>query len=320
MARIRTIKPEFFRNEKLQDLHNAHPELQIMMLYIGLWTLCDNQGVFEWKPRSIKLDILPFVDYDIAESLELLMHNGFIIKFQHEEKLYGYVPNFLKHQRLPSKEVKEGKRYPEPLQHRFVSGSEPVRTQFATGSQQGLQEGKGREEKEKEKERTTDYAQAREIAADEFEILSPEEDDFPNPIDKNKIPEGIQGTPGGAAPRPWDELSVAQCLDQLRGDWQFIESIQRMYSIDPSIIPEWMDVYELWKTARDGPTARVSDVRRHFINWLRGRDLTKPAKVFKDEPTINGKKNGSGAQHSGFDLLIQDLDDIIQDSLRDNPM
>lgn len=68
MCRIRNIKPAFFRYEGLKDLEreNAgkHPT---MLVFEGLWTKSGRRGVFEWKPRMLKLDILPFLDFDMEK-------------------------------------------------------------------------------------------------------------------------------------------------------------------------------------------------------------------------------------------------------------
>jgi hypothetical protein len=60
MARIRTVKPDFFRHEALQDLELANPGMYPMMVFQALWGHCDSKGRFEWKPRMLKLDILRF--------------------------------------------------------------------------------------------------------------------------------------------------------------------------------------------------------------------------------------------------------------------
>ena len=44
MARIRTIKPEFFRHESLQDLEIANPGMYPMMVFEALWGHCDSKG------------------------------------------------------------------------------------------------------------------------------------------------------------------------------------------------------------------------------------------------------------------------------------
>ncbi|NJL71589.1 MAG: hypothetical protein HC888_08215 [Candidatus Competibacteraceae bacterium] len=68
MARIRSIKPEFFENEELQDAEAANPGQYVMLVAAGLPSMCDKNGVFEWKPRTLKLHILPFLGFDIAKN------------------------------------------------------------------------------------------------------------------------------------------------------------------------------------------------------------------------------------------------------------
>jgi hypothetical protein len=66
------VRPEFFRHEGLQDLERNNPGKYPMFVFEGLWTKCDRQGAFEWKPRSLKLDIFPFLEFDMADSLSIL--------------------------------------------------------------------------------------------------------------------------------------------------------------------------------------------------------------------------------------------------------
>lgn len=136
MARIRTIKPEFFRHEGLQDLERDNPGACVMLVFAGLWGHCDKGGVFEWKPRTLKLDILPFLDFDMAETLALLTQAGLITRYAADGKEYGLVPTFAEHQRIGGKEAQEPEKHPR-------SNGE------ASGKHQGLQEGKGREKERK---------------------------------------------------------------------------------------------------------------------------------------------------------------------------
>src|SRR6267142_2847867 len=98
MARIRTIKPVFSRHEKLQELESEWPGLRPMLTFCCLWTQCDREGRFEWRPRQLKLDVLPFVDYDLGATMELLAEHDFIRKYEVEGKWYGYVPTWCEHQ------------------------------------------------------------------------------------------------------------------------------------------------------------------------------------------------------------------------------
>lgn len=116
MARIRTIKPEFFRHEAIQDLEAANIGDCCMLVFEGLWTQCDNQGIFPYKPRQLKLDILPFLNFDMKKTLELLENAGFLYKYSINEKQYGIIPSLPEHQRFNGKEAgEEGRKYPPPL-------------------------------------------------------------------------------------------------------------------------------------------------------------------------------------------------------------
>ena len=146
MARIRTIKPEFFRHEGLQDIEAANPGRHVMLVFAGLWGHCDKHGRFEWKPRTLKLDILPFLNFDMAGTLEILRAGGFVRKYRGEDgRDYGEIDSFEKHQRISGKEAQESGKFPEPVEYDDVNNGE------ATGKHPESQERKGRE-KEKEQE------------------------------------------------------------------------------------------------------------------------------------------------------------------------
>jgi hypothetical protein len=111
MARIRTVKPEFFRHENLQALGPLS-----MLIFEGLWTQCDKAGRFPWKPRMLKLDILPFIDFDMETELKKLAESFFIVKYESQGEFFGVVPTFLEHQRISGKELQEPARFPDPPQ------------------------------------------------------------------------------------------------------------------------------------------------------------------------------------------------------------
>lgn len=137
MARIRTIKPGFFRHEALQDLEIANPGKYPMMVFEGLWGHCDSKGRFEWRPRQLKLDILPFLPFDMADTLEILERAGRVKRYTVDGKEYGEIPNFEKHQRITGKEMTEGEKYPAPI------GETTGKQRGNIGEQQESQEGKG---------------------------------------------------------------------------------------------------------------------------------------------------------------------------------
>lgn len=97
MARIRTIKPEFFQHEELFEAE-AETGLPLRIAFVGLWTVADKAGRFEWRPRQLKLNVLPYDDVDFAAVLSALEAHGFIQRYAVEAKIYGCIPSWEKHQ------------------------------------------------------------------------------------------------------------------------------------------------------------------------------------------------------------------------------
>lgn len=103
MARIRTIKPEFFRHEGLFDAERKSG-LPLRVAFAGLWTVADREGRFRWRPRQLKLDVLPFDDADFDQVLEALVAAGFVERYTVAGEDYGYIPSWHKHQVINNRE------------------------------------------------------------------------------------------------------------------------------------------------------------------------------------------------------------------------
>ena len=145
MSRIRSVKPDFFIHEELQDLEVQHPGFYPMFVYQGLWLQCDSNGVFPWRPRQLKLYILPFIPFDMETTLDILSNAGYLIRYKADGKEYGHIPTFKIHQRLSGKEATEGEKYPVPPCEAFEKKESFTETKEnqqdmnreATGKQQG---------------------------------------------------------------------------------------------------------------------------------------------------------------------------------------
>lgn len=94
MARIRSVHPGLFTDETFMA---ASPHARLLM--IGLWTEADDQGVFEWKPLTLKARLLPVDTVDLVALLSEIEGSGVIQQFDHEGKAYGAIRNFRKFQR-----------------------------------------------------------------------------------------------------------------------------------------------------------------------------------------------------------------------------
>jgi hypothetical protein len=114
MARIRTVKPELFRHE---DLFEAEIEtgLPLRLAFIGMFCCCDREGRFVWKPRQLKLDVLPWDNTDFSRVLDALMTRGFIRKYSVGGVNYGCIPSFTRHQVVNNRE--KASDIPEPPEY-----------------------------------------------------------------------------------------------------------------------------------------------------------------------------------------------------------
>lgn len=99
MARLRTLKPEFFTHELLAELGPLH-----RLLYAGLWCHADREGRLEDRPRYLKTVILPYDACDVDRMLSDLEGKGFIRRYEGEGKRCIYIPTFHTHQNPHFKE------------------------------------------------------------------------------------------------------------------------------------------------------------------------------------------------------------------------
>jgi hypothetical protein len=104
VARIRTIKPEFFRNGALYRAERD-TGLPLRIAFAGLWTSADRDGRFQWKPDELKLDALPHDDLDFEQVLVALERGDYVRSYMVDGKKFGYIPAWLKHQAINTREA-----------------------------------------------------------------------------------------------------------------------------------------------------------------------------------------------------------------------
>lgn len=107
MARIRTIKPAFFRHRDLFLLEQSSG-LPVRLAFAGLWTVADREGRFRWKAEELKLDCLPYDAVNFAEVLAVLETAGFVRKYTVEARDYGWIPSWSEHQKVGPREAQSG--------------------------------------------------------------------------------------------------------------------------------------------------------------------------------------------------------------------
>ncbi len=140
MARIRTIKPEFFKHEGIFDAEQE-TGLPLRLAFAGLWTQCDREGRFAWRPRQLKVDILPYDDVDFSRVLDALATRGFVVKYASGGREFGAVPSWHRHQVVNNRE--KASELPEPAEIMEVSDASGTREPRVGHA--GKAEGKGKE-------------------------------------------------------------------------------------------------------------------------------------------------------------------------------
>ena len=135
MARIRTVKPEFWSSEQVMECSPI-----ARLLFIGLWNFCDDAGNHVASAKTVKAEIFPGDDIsstDVQGMLDELSSNSLIAFYTKGDKEYLHVTGWRKHQKI------EKPTYKHPAfsedDRRAVDEASPP-------------EGNGREGKGKEKE------------------------------------------------------------------------------------------------------------------------------------------------------------------------
>ena len=76
-----------------------------MLVFAGLWTQADREGRFRWQPRQLKLDILPFIEFDMGSVLDQLASAGFLVRYEVNGSIYGHIPSWARHQSSTNERV-----------------------------------------------------------------------------------------------------------------------------------------------------------------------------------------------------------------------
>jgi hypothetical protein len=103
MARIRTIKPEFFTSLTVASLR-----IETRLTFVGLWTHVDDYGRCVDDARLVKAALWPLDDRvasDVEEDLAELAEAGLIVRYRAGRRTYLAVTGWAEHQKVshPSK-------------------------------------------------------------------------------------------------------------------------------------------------------------------------------------------------------------------------
>ena len=194
MARIRSIKPEFWSSEQVMSCSPL-----ARLLFIGIWNFCDDGGNHPLSPRTIKALVFPGDDITVDSVdglLGELKSSKLIAIYSVDGKTYLHVRGW-RHQKIDKRTFK----YPAFIvgpDDSSPSGSRILDEESSNGSRalppgrdgEGMGNGEDQHHSLNAHEENSDFGSVR---AEEFEGFGDLEDpaDVPPPIDPETPPQPI---------------------------------------------------------------------------------------------------------------------------------
>lgn len=94
MARIRSLKPEFFTSEQIVSV-----SIPARYLFQGMWVFGDDDGYISASPLQLKMRIFPGDDVDVKPLLGELVDNGLVVFVEADQGGVYWTPSFRNHQK-----------------------------------------------------------------------------------------------------------------------------------------------------------------------------------------------------------------------------
>lgn len=157
MARIRTIKPEFFTSEQIVECSTS-----ARLLFVGLWCFSDDGGVHPASVKRIKMEVFPGDDISTEQVqglIDELIRAKLIAEFESGGESYWCVLGWKNHQKIDRPTLKHPQLDDDEIsriRRSLDDDSTSTRRSFdehSTSPRDGM-EGKGMESKGKEEEST----------------------------------------------------------------------------------------------------------------------------------------------------------------------
>lgn len=151
MARIRTIKPEFWTDEKVGAC-----SVSARLLLIASLNFADDYGGLERSSKQLKAQVFPYDSIDCEPLILELIRVGLLIEYQVADRKYLHIKGFSKHQRVEKPAKPKIPLYEESANtHLLITEPSPtplrllpeelrsLRDQGRDQGREGIKEGKG---------------------------------------------------------------------------------------------------------------------------------------------------------------------------------
>lgn len=140
MARIRTIKPEFWTDSKVVQLSPI-----ARLLFIGCWNFADDYGALAADPLQLKLRVLPAEQCDPQDLVDELLDAGLLRPTTNGQDTFWIVAGWEKHQKVDRRSTST---FGDPeTWHPTEPSTSPAELRRVPPSPRDGREGKGREGK-----------------------------------------------------------------------------------------------------------------------------------------------------------------------------
>ena len=162
MARIRTIKPEFWTSEQIIEC-----SVSARLLFIGMWNFADDAGNLSASSSRIKMQVFPADNIDIKPLINELIKRGLLIQYTVNNRNYWHITGW-KHQRINRPSI--------GIHPKFCEDS--VSSDGMLSEHSLLEKEKEKEKEKEEREETFPSARKRASRLPNDWVLPPEYRDF----------------------------------------------------------------------------------------------------------------------------------------------
>jgi hypothetical protein len=95
MARVRTIKPEFWTDRRVGE---CSPSARL--LFIATLNFADDEGGLDRSAKQLKAQAFPYDNLDCEPLVQELLSAGLLVEYESGGEKYLHIKNFRKHQRI----------------------------------------------------------------------------------------------------------------------------------------------------------------------------------------------------------------------------
>ncbi len=98
MARIRSVKPEYWTSEQVMNMSR-----DARLLFIGLWNFCDDNGIHPASALSLKAEVLPgdtLTADQVMVFIDEMIEQGLVEEYDVDGRAFWRVTGWRRHQRI----------------------------------------------------------------------------------------------------------------------------------------------------------------------------------------------------------------------------